>query len=154
MRVEQIIFPTEERLPMLPDDDDLPVPQACEWFLSRRHLEINTLMRNANEVIVIHKWAKRRRFNIYERIRSGKQFTEADLNGLIEELSRPQPNSNKVGKLAVSPDTRNKRISTGLKHILWYIDELIVLPDTSIELADRLSAMRAKVVTVFQDSHT
>ncbi|UVM55433.1 hypothetical protein LOY37_24385 [Pseudomonas sp. B21-012] len=43
---------------MLLDDDDLPVPQACEWFLSRRHLEINTLMRNANEVIVIHKWAK------------------------------------------------------------------------------------------------
>ncbi|MEK2609987.1 site-specific integrase [Pseudomonas shirazensis] len=138
---------------MLLDDDDLPVPQACEWFLSRRHLEINTLMRNANEVIVIHKWAKRRRFNIYDRIRSGKQFTEADLKGLIEELSRPQPNSNKVGKLAVSPDTRNKRISTGLKHILWYIDELTVLPDTAVELADRLSAMRAKIVKVFQDSY-
>lgn len=30
MRVEQIIFPTGERLPMLLDDDDLPVPQALE----------------------------------------------------------------------------------------------------------------------------
>lgn len=102
MRVEQVIFSSGERLPMLLDDDDLPVPEACEWFLRRRHLALQTLMRNSGEVLVIHRWARKRRMNIYDRIRSGKQFTEADLTSLIEELSRPQPTSNKVAKLAVS----------------------------------------------------
>lgn len=152
MRIEQVIFSSGERLPMLLDDDDLPVPQACEWFLRRRHLEINTLMRNASEVLVIHRWARKRRINIYDRIRSGKQFTEAELQSLIEELSRPQPNSNKVAKLAVSPDTRNKRLSTTSKHLLWYIDELITDPGTSAELVGRLTAMRKKMDTIFKDA--
>ncbi len=85
-------------------------------------------MRNSGEVLVIHRWARKRRINIYDRIRSGKQFTEADLTSLIEELSRPQPTSNKVAKLAVSPNTRNKRLSTASQHLLWYIDELTAAP--------------------------
>ena len=36
MRVEQVIFSTGDRLPMLLDDQDLPVPEACDWMLSRR----------------------------------------------------------------------------------------------------------------------
>lgn len=145
MRVEQVIFSSGERLPMLLDDDDLPIPQACEWFLQRRHLAIQTLMRNGGEVLVIHRWARKRRINIYDRIRSGKQFTEAELTSLIEDLSRPQPTSNKVTKLAVSPDTRNKRLSTTSKHLLWYIDELIADSATADELTIRLTAMREKV---------
>jgi integrase len=153
MRVEQVIFSSGERLPMLLDDDDLPVPQACEWFLRRRHLAINTLMRNASEALVIHRWARKRRINIYDRIRSGKQFTEAELTSLIEELSRPQPTGHKVAKLAVSPDTRNKRLSTTSRHLLWYIDELIADPATAQELMTRLTAMREKVAKAFLDAY-
>lgn len=152
MRVEQVKFPSGERLPMLLDDDDLPVPQACEWFLRRRHLEFNTLMRNANEVLVMHRWGRKRRINLYDRIRTGKQFTEAELQSLIEELSRPQPNSNKVVKLAVSPDTRNKRLSTVSSHLLWYLDELIATPSASVELGVKLAAMRQKINNVFQQA--
>ncbi|MDY1019536.1 site-specific integrase [Pseudomonas coleopterorum] len=152
MRIEQVKFSSGERLPMLLDDDGLPVPQVCEWLLRRRHLEFNTLMRNANEVVVIHHWARKRRFNIYERIRSGKQFTEADLQSLVEELSRPQANGNKVTKLAVSPDTRNKRLSTTLNHLKWYIDEQIADPASSPELVAALIAMRDKIVRIFEDA--
>lgn len=150
MRIEQVKFSSGERLPMLLDDDGLPVPQVCEWLLRRRHLEFNTLMRNANEVVVIHQWARKRRINVYERIRSGKQFTEADLQSLVEELSRPQPNGNKVTKLAVSPDTRNKRLSTTLSHLKWYIDEQIADSTSSPELMVALSAMRDKVIRIFE----
>jgi integrase len=153
MRVEQVIFSSGERLPMLLDDDDLPIPQACEWFLRRRHLAINTLMRNGGEVLVIHRWARKHRINIYDRIRSGKQFTEAELTSLIEELSRPQPTSNKVAKLAVSPNTRNKRLSTTSQHLLWYIDELIADPATGEELIIRLTAMREKVARALIDAY-
>lgn len=152
MRIEQVKFSSGERLPMLLDDDGLPVPQVCEWLLRRRHLEFNTLMRNANEVVVIHHWARKRRINIYERIRSGKQFTEADLQSLVEELSRPQANGNKVTKLAVSPDTRNKRLSTTLNHLKWYIDEQIADPACSPELVAALIAMRDKIVRIFEDA--
>lgn len=153
MRVEQVIFPSGERLPMLLDDDELPVPEACEWFLRRRHLALQTLMRNSGEVLIIHRWARKRRMNIYDRIRSGKQFTEADLTSLIEELSRPQPTSNKVAKLAVSPDTRNKRLSTTSQHLLWYIDELIATPSSGEALRIELTAMREKMAKAFLDAY-
>ncbi|MFC6337645.1 hypothetical protein GIR22_18070 [Pseudomonas sp. CCM 7891] len=101
----------------------------------------------------IHRWARKRRFNIYERIRSGKQLTEADLTSLIEELGRPQPTGQKVTKLAVSPDTRNKRLSTAMGYLLWFIDELIADPSTPEQLQERLTAMREKRVKVFLNGY-
>lgn len=149
MRVEQVIFPTGERLPMLLDEDSLPVPPACEWILSRRHLAFSTLSRNMNEVMALHGWGEKRRFDIYARIRSGRQFSEAELTSLIEHLRRPLANDRTVAKLAVSPDTANKRLSTSHRHLTWYIDELIADPSTPPELQSSLIAMREKLLKIF-----
>ncbi|MDO4234093.1 hypothetical protein [Pseudomonas sp.] len=153
MRIEQVILSTGERLPMLVDDDGLPLVHACEWLLSRRLREFATLSRNANELLVAQRWAAKRNLDIYERIRLGRLFSEADLTSLIEHLGRPQPTSHKVAKLAVSPDTHNKRLSTTQRHLRWYIDELLADPSTSKERAEQLVAQRAKIDKVFLDAH-
>ena len=147
MRIEQVIFPTGERLPMLLDDDSLPVAPACEWILSRRQLAFTTLSRNMNEVMAIHGWGKKRRIDIYERIRSGRQFTEAELTSLVEHLRRPLSTDRTVTKLAVSPDTANKRVSAAHRHLTWYIDELIAQPCAAPDQQVRFTAMREKLLT-------
>lgn len=149
MRTEQVSLPTGERLPMLLDDDDLPVAPACEWMLSRRHLALATLSRNINEVMAIHGWSRKQRIDIYERIRSGHQFTEAELTSLIEHLRRPLFTAGAVAKLAVSPDTANKRLSTGQRHLTWFIDELMTDHETPPALWERLSDMREKLLKHF-----
>lgn len=146
MRIEQVIFPTGERLPMLLDDDSLPVVPACEWILSRRQLAFATLSRNMNEVMAVHGWGRKRRIDIYERIRLGRQFSEAEITSLIEHLRRPQATNRTVTKLAVSPDTANKRLSTAHRHLVWYIEELIAQSGTAFDLRDALVAMREKLL--------
>lgn len=86
MRVEQVIFPTGDRLPMLLDDQDLPVPEACDWMLSRRQRAFATQSRYMQELLVVHDWARARRIDLYERLRSGRQFTEAEITSLVERL--------------------------------------------------------------------
>jgi integrase len=149
MRIDQVSFPSGERLPMLLDDDDLPIVPACEWLLSRRHFGLSTLSRNANEIKAIHGWAKKQRIDIYERIRSGRQFTEAELTSLIEHLRRPVFTARAVAKLAVSPDTANKRLSTGQRHLTWFIDEVTGAPGTPPALWEPLTEMREKLLKYF-----
>lgn len=151
MRVEQVIFPTGDRLPMLLDDQDLPVPEACDWMLSRRQRAFATQSRNMQELLVVHDWAKVRRIDLYERLRSGRQFTEAEITSLVERLRRPS-NVTVVVKLAVSPDTANKRISTTRKHMAWYIEELIADTGTSETQRKRLGDMKDKLASMLLDS--
>ena len=151
MRVEQVIFPTGDRLPMLLDDQDLPVPEACDWMLSRRQRAFATQSRNMQELLIVHDWARVKRIDLYERLQSGRQFTEAEITSLVERLRRPS-NATVVVKLAVSPDTANKRISTARKHMTWYIEELIADPGTSETQRKRLSDMKDKLVSMLLDS--
>lgn len=151
MRVEQVIFLTGDRLPMLLDDQDLPVPEVCDWMLSRRQRAFATQSRNMQELLVVHDWARVRRIDLYERLQSGRQFTEAEITSLVERLRRPSTVP-VVVKLAVSPDTANKRISTTRKHMAWYIDELIADPGTSETQRKRLSDMKEKLISKLLDS--
>ena len=41
------------------------------------------------ELLVVHDWARVRRIDLYERLRSGRQFTEAEITSLVERLRRP-----------------------------------------------------------------
>lgn len=131
MRIEQVIFPSGDRMPMLLDDADLPVAEAGDWALSRRHKAFATQSRNMQELLLVHAWARERRFDLYERLRSGRMFTEAEVTSLLERLRRPSANG-VVVKLAVSPDTANKRVSTARRHMTWYINELIADPQPAI----------------------
>lgn len=51
MRIEQVIFSSGDRMPMLLDDADLPVAEACDWALSRRHKAFATQSRNMQELL-------------------------------------------------------------------------------------------------------
>ncbi|MCO7534911.1 site-specific integrase [Pseudomonas asiatica] len=144
MRIEQVIFSSGDRMPMLLDDADLPVAEACDWALSRRHKAFATQSRNMQELLVVHAWARERRFDLYERLRSGRMFTEAEVTSLLERLRRPSANG-VVVKLAVSPDTANKRVSTARRHMTWYINELIADASTGEVQRQRLTDMKAKL---------
>ena len=48
MDVKMVRHSTGQNLPILVDDDGLPVPLASEWVLYRRGLSPNTLTRNLN----------------------------------------------------------------------------------------------------------
>jgi integrase len=113
MRIETINHPTGDQLPILLDEDGLPVPLPSEFIMGRRALGANTLARNLRELAVLYQWLSNERIDLWERITSGKSFTEAELRGgLIEALRRDQSKGRKVTKLSVSPNTFNQRLTT------------------------------------------
>lgn len=113
MRVEVVSHPSGDQLPILLDDDGLPVPLPSEFVLGRRALGVNTLVRNLRELSVLFQWSTREKIDLWERISTGKGFTEAELRGgLIESLRRDQSKGRKVQKLSITPNTFNQRLTT------------------------------------------
>lgn len=125
MQVVTVILLSGERLPMLVDDDGLPMAGPCEWILSKRHRAFTTLCRNMAELMVMQGWCDSRGIDLFQRLRSGRQFTEVEVNSLIEHLRKAQPTGRKVQKLAVSPDTANKRIGSVIKYLSWCFDLVV-----------------------------
>ena len=105
MKVEVIDHKSGDQLPILLDEDGLPIPMPCEFVIGRRALGTNTLIRNLRELSVLFKWSERGGVDIWSRISSGKGFTEAEIRGgLVEILRRDQSQSRKVKRLSVSPN--------------------------------------------------
>lgn len=135
MRVVKVQLQNGERLPMLLDSQGLPVVSVNEWILSRRHRSLNTLLRNVQELTPVHVWLEAKGADLFELIRSGRYWGEAFVSSLIEALRRSQRKSKKVVKLAVRPDTTNKRISTVLRYLNYCFD--VVLSDQELSGARR-----------------
>lgn len=131
MHTERIILPTGERLPMLLDDDRMPIVGPCEWMLVRRHRALNTLYRNMIELMVFYIWLQIKRIDWFDRIRSGQRFAEAELTSLTEHLRRVQQRNRTVVKLAVTPDSANKRLITVRKYGVWCFNLVISNPALS-----------------------
>lgn len=113
MRVEVIDHPSGDQLPILLDDDGLPVPMPSEFVLGRRALGTNTLVRNLRELTVLYGWLAREQIDLWGRISTGKAFTEAELRGgLIESLRRDHSKGRKVKRFVVTPNTFNQRLTT------------------------------------------
>jgi integrase len=113
MRVEIVNHPSGDQLPILLDENGLPVPLPSEFVLGRRVLGANTLVRNLRELTVLYQWLSREGIDLWERISTGKAFTEAELRGgLIESLRRDQSKGRAVKKLTVTPNTFNQRLTT------------------------------------------
>jgi len=138
MKVETISHKTGDQLPILLDDDGLPIPAPNEFIISRRELSSNTLVRNLRELAVLYRWLDFENINLYERILTKSTFTEATIKGsLIEALRRDQENRGKVKKMAVTPNTFNQRLTTVRQYLGWYFDvELGSMPlnDSNFEL--------------------
>jgi integrase len=113
MRVEVINHPSGDQLPILLDDDGLPLPMPSEFVLGRRALGTNTLIRNLRELSALYEWIARERIDLSERISTGKAFTEAELRGgLIESLRRDHSKGRKVKRFVITPNTFNQRLTT------------------------------------------
>jgi len=132
MKVETISHESGDLLPLLLDDDDLPIPAPNEYVMSRRYLSHNTLTRNLRELSVLYKWLHSNDINLSERLSSKYIFSEAEIKGsLVEALRRDQESQRKIKKIVITPNTFNQRLTTVRKYLGWCFDvELGCMPYT------------------------
>lgn len=113
MRIEVVSHPSGDQLPILLDNDGLPIPFPSEFVMGRRALSTNTLIRNLRELIIFFDWLDKDRIDLWDRIVTGKAFTEAQLRGgLIERIRQDHSSGRKVKLFVVSPNTFNQRLTT------------------------------------------
>ena len=74
MDVKMVRHPSGLNLPILLDDDGLPVPLANEWILQRRGLSPNTLTRNLRELAILFAWLDSLRIDLGACIESPRVF--------------------------------------------------------------------------------
>ncbi|WP_439852494.1 tyrosine-type recombinase/integrase [Pseudomonas syringae] len=129
MDVRVVRHPSGQNLPILLDDDGLPIPLANEWVLQRRDLSPNTLTRNLRELAVFYAWLESLNIDFPARIDGDRIFTEAELAGSLCERLRltvkVEPGQAGVAaivqgvKVAVSPLTFRLRLITVRQFIGW-----------------------------------
>lgn len=113
MFVKVVDHPSGDQLPILLDKDGLPIPMPSEFVIARRVLATNTLIRNLRELLILHKWLKKERIDLWSRISTGKGFTEAEIcGGLVESLRRDQSQQRTVKKMTVTLNSVNQRLTT------------------------------------------
>jgi integrase len=126
MRVEVVSHPSGDQLPIILDDDGLPIPMPNEYIMGRRNLAINTLIRNMRELAELYEWLGRENLDLWEKISTGKSFTEAEIRGgLVESLRRDHTKGRKVKSLAVNPRTFNQKLITTRKYFELLFDQYL-----------------------------
>lgn len=125
MYIDVVKFKNGQRLPLLLDGNGMPVVAPNEWVLSRRQRALKTLARNLQELLPLYFWLSERCIDLHTQILSGRSWGEALSNSLVEQLRRVRQQKRKVVKLAVSPDTANKRIRTVISFLSWYFDVVV-----------------------------
>ena len=60
MDIEVILHESGELLPILLDDEGMPIPLPNEFILSRRASSSNTLIRNLREIKLLYQWMHQR----------------------------------------------------------------------------------------------
>ena len=129
MDVKLVRHPSGQSLPILLDDDGLPVPLANEWVLQRRGLSPNTLTRNLRELAILFAWLDSLSIDFGACMAGERMFTEAELAGSLCERLRiavkvPAVQAGVVSisqgnKVAVSPLTYKLRLITVRQFMGW-----------------------------------
>lgn len=70
MRVETVVHSSGDLLPILLDDDGLPIPSPNEFVMGRRNLSTNTLIRNLRELSVLYRWFNVHRIDMHSRLKT------------------------------------------------------------------------------------
>ncbi len=123
MRIDIISHSSGDQIPILLDINGLPIPTPNEFILGRRSMSTSTLVRNLRELMVLYRWLDKHSIDLWERIESGKFFSEAELRGsLVEALRRDQCMDRRVTQLAVSPHSFNLRVATIRNFFSWCFD--------------------------------
>ncbi|MDE1465818.1 hypothetical protein [Spartinivicinus poritis] len=126
MKVVSVSHTSGDLIPLLLDENGLPIPTPNEFVLSRRTLSHNTLTRNLRELSVFYRWLKKMKINFEDRISSLSFFTEAEVCGsMVESLRVEQDTPGKLGQKVVSPHTFNHRLMTVRQYLMWCIDVYI-----------------------------
>lgn len=133
MKVDVVLHESGEFLPILLDDEGMPIPVPNEFILSKRASSSNTLIRNLRELKLLYQWMQIHKIDLYGRLIQKKQFTEAEIVGsLVEYLRKDHETKHRTIKIAVRPDTFNQRLITIKQFLNWYIETYIGnLPFTS-----------------------
>jgi len=121
--VEIIDHASGDQLPLLLHSDGLPEPLPNEFILGRRHLSANTSTRNPGGIAAFWRWMEREKIQFTDLIAGKHPLTESHIStGLIDFLHREQNSGRKVRKIAISPDTFNKRLTTVQQFVEWCFD--------------------------------
>ena len=67
MKIEVITHPSGDQLPMLVDNNGLPIPTPNEFIIGRRNLSTNTLIRNLRELSVFYSWLEHEKVDLWKR---------------------------------------------------------------------------------------
>ena len=146
MKVDTITHPTGDQIPILIDDDGLPIPTPNEFILSRRALSTNTLLRNSRELVVFYRWLELNNIDIWERIKTGRGFSEAEVSGgIVEAIRKEQVNTNKVKRIAVSPFTFNQRLTTIRMFVTWCFDIVLASLPLDDQGYERIQEQKKRV---------
>ncbi len=133
MYVEEILHDSGELIPILLDDEGMPIPLPNEFILSKLHSSSNTRLRNLREIKLLYEWMQIHQIDLYERLIQKKPFTEAEITGsLAPFLRKNHEKKHKIIKIAVGPNTSNQRLITIKDFLNWYMEVYIgTLPFTS-----------------------
>ncbi|WP_213879498.1 site-specific integrase [Pseudomonas sp. dw_358] len=129
MEVKTVRHPSGQNLPILLDDDGLPIPLANEWALTRRDLSPNTLIRNLRELSILFAWLFALGIDLNACVAGLRMFTEAELSGSLCERLRMAvkipfaqvgvASIKQSQKVAVSPLTYKLRLITVRQFLGW-----------------------------------
>ena len=123
MKIEVITHPSGDQLPMLVDENGLPIPTPSEFIMGRRSLSTNTLIRNLRELSVFYSWLENEKIDLWKRIKTGQSFSEAEVKGgIIEAFRRDQASCRKITRITISPHTFNQRLTTVRQFLSWCFD--------------------------------
>lgn len=129
MEIRKVRQPSGAEIPILLDQDGLPIPVANEWILTRRGLSPNTLLRNLRELAILFSWFAALRIDYAACIAGLRMFTEAEISGSLSERLRWRVKASeghtgnvtfiRGEKSAVSPHTFNQRLYTVRLFMNW-----------------------------------
>ncbi len=147
MKIEVITHPSGDQLPMLVDENGLPIPTPNEFIMGRRFLSTNTLIRNLRELSVFYSWLENEKIDLWKRIKTGQSFSEAEVKGgMIETFRRDQATERKITRITISPHTFNQRLTTVRQFLSWCFDMRLSSLPLSDHSYDRIREQQKRLL--------
>jgi len=153
MRVELIRHVAGHELPLMLDDDGMPIPSANEFILGRQQLKTNTLTRNARELMPLFEWLKAHKIVLWQRVSSEQGFSEAEIVGSLFVTLRRDRSLGKIKRLVVEPATYNQRLMTISAFLYWYFNTCLVGMSSEHRLRERIKENQVRVASWFNEGY-
>lgn len=153
MRVELLRHAAGHELPLLLDEEGMPIPSANEFLLGRQQLKTNTLTRNARELMRLFEWLKAQQIVLWQRVSSEQGFSEAEIVGSLFVTLRRDWSRGKIKRLVVEPATYNQRLMTIAAFLRWYFNTCLVGMSSEHRLRERIKENQTRVENWFNEGY-